>query len=181
MPAPSRACDRGIRTGLRSGDAAVLETIWDGYAADLFGLLMSMLRSKTDAEDALQDVFVKIARNRRTVARARNLRLYLLRMARNEALTLIDRRRRESARLVEFDPWLAPVGPAPGAGQDSELLEDALRKLPEEQRTVLTLKVYQDMTFREIGRLLGISGNTAASRFRYGLHKLRVFLREAST
>lgn len=179
MTLPASHDDRRIRACLRSGDAGVLEQIWDRYASDLFGLLMSMLRSRADAEDALQDVFVKIARNRRTVARARNLRLYLLRMARNEALTVIDRRRREAARLVEFDSWLAPAGTASAAGQDAEELEKALGKLPEEQRTVLNLKVYQDMTFREIGRLLGISGNTAASRFRYAVQKLRVFMKEA--
>lgn len=181
MTLPVNQDDRCIRAGLRSGDIGVLEMIWEQYASDLFGLLMSMLRSRSDAEDALQDVFVKIARNRRAVSRARNLKLYLLRMARNQALTVIKQRQRDAEKLAAAESWLSPAHPDPTLGQGTRDLENALGKLPEDQRTVLTLKVYQDMTFREIGRLLGISGNTAASRFRYGLQKLRFFMKEAGS
>ena len=51
-----------------------------------------------------------------------------------------------------------------------------LQEVPEEQRTILLLKVYQDLTFQEIAQQLDISANTAASRFRYGLAKLRSLL-----
>ena len=53
-----------------------------------------------------------------------------------------------------------------------------LEKLPPEQREVIVLKIWHEHTFEEIGDLLGISPNTAAGRYRYGLEKLRACLKE---
>jgi RNA polymerase sigma-70 factor (ECF subfamily) len=53
------------------------------------------------------------------------------------------------------------------------LMEVALGELPENQRTALVLKFYRGKSFREIGELLGISENTAGSRVRYGMEKMR--------
>lgn len=57
-------------------------------------------------------------------------------------------------------------------------IREALTDLPPEQREVVVLKVWQGRTFDEIGRLLGISPNTASSRYRYALEKLRAALGE---
>ncbi len=56
------------------------------------------------------------------------------------------------------------------------LVEDALRALPSEQREVVYLKVYEGLTFREIGERCGVGANTAASRYRYALEALRSVL-----
>ncbi|MCA1596341.1 MAG: hypothetical protein LC772_07955, partial [Chloroflexi bacterium] len=53
------------------------------------------------------------------------------------------------------------------------MLRDRFARLPVEQREVLALKVFQGLTFKEIARATGISINTAASRYRYGIEKLR--------
>jgi RNA polymerase sigma-70 factor (ECF subfamily) len=57
-------------------------------------------------------------------------------------------------------------------------LEQALRTLPPEQRELVALKIEGDLTFGEIAVVLGISPNTAASRYRYALEKLRLALQE---
>jgi RNA polymerase sigma-70 factor (ECF subfamily) len=64
----------------------------------------------------------------------------------------------------------APEGPDPAP--DGRLAE-ALGRLPDEQREVILLKVQEDLTFKEIAAVCGVSGNTAASRYRYGLARLR--------
>jgi len=64
------------------------------------------------------------------------------------------------------------------SAQRSADLEQALQSLPPEQREVIALKVDAGLTFAEIGVSLGISPNTAASRYRYALEKLRSALRE---
>ncbi len=56
-------------------------------------------------------------------------------------------------------------------------LADALGKLPSDQRAVVHLKLWEDATFAEIAELLGVSANTAASRYRYGIDKLQAELR----
>jgi RNA polymerase sigma-70 factor (ECF subfamily) len=55
-------------------------------------------------------------------------------------------------------------------------LQAALASLPRPQREVIVMKIYRQKTFLEISRLLGISQNTAASRYRYGMEKLRTLL-----
>jgi DNA-directed RNA polymerase specialized sigma24 family protein len=69
--------------------------------------------------------------------------------------------------------WLVPVGQTPPDENRIQTLVAGLTELPEKQRSVLVLKFYRDKTLREIGALLGISENTAASCFRYGIEKLR--------
>jgi len=59
---------------------------------------------------------------------------------------------------------------------EEKLIEAALRKLPPDQREVLHLKVYENKTFRQIEELIGIPLNTAASRYRYAIDKLREIL-----
>ena len=169
--------ERRIRSGLLAGDPAALELIWNHHADALLTVLRGILFSRHDAEDALQEVFLRIARKYRAVAAARNLKGYLLRMARNAAIDQIHRLRRIQARdrAAQAD-WLVPETPRPGDPEQGARLAGFLQEVPEEQRTILLLKVYQDLTFQEIAHQLDISANTAASRFRYGLAKLRALL-----
>jgi len=169
-----KAVDNPIRLALAADDPAAVELIWDRYARDLLAYLQSVLCSRTDAEEALQEVFVRLVRKRRHLVKARNLRAYLFQIARHEAATCAKKRRRQP---VDAAPWLVA---AEGIAPDQDLADDlakALAALPDEQRTVIILKVYQGQTFQEISETLGISQNTAASRYRYGMEKLRTLLR----
>jgi RNA polymerase sigma-70 factor, ECF subfamily len=169
--------DERIRAGFENGDSAVIGLIWDAYGERLYGFIHTLVGSHHDAEEVLQDVFVKAARHREQLARARNLKAYLFTMARNETLTFVKRRRRE----VPVAPAELHVLPAPepksNPGSSAEVGR-ALAALPEDQRTVVVLKTYHEMTFLEIGEVLAISPNTAASRYRYALEKLRTLLCE---
>ena len=83
-----------------------------------------------------------------------------------------DRRQRR-AETVEWAadrPWFDP---AAADAETREWLEVALRALPDDQRAVVTLKIWGELTFAEIAETLEIPANTAASRYRYGLERLR--------
>jgi RNA polymerase sigma-70 factor (ECF subfamily) len=167
-----------IRSRLAADDPLALEMIWTEYAADLLGYLASMHGSRSEAEDTLQEVFVTVAKKRASVAAARSLKPYLFQLARNVALNRIKQNKRIQGPLdADFD-WLVPVDRDPQNEEQAWQLAAALASLPEKQRAVLVLKFYRDRTLSEIGELLGISENTAASRFRYGMEKLRVMLTE---
>ena len=169
--------ERRIRSGLLIGDPAALELIWKHYADALFTILLGILFSRHDAEDALQEVFLRIARNNHSVASARNLKGYLLRMARNAGIDQIHRLRRIQTRdMAAQADWLVPEIHRPSDSEQATRLAGCLQEVPEEQRTILLLKVYQDLTFQEIAHQLDISANTVASRFRYGMAKLRALL-----
>ncbi len=168
------AADNPIRLALAADDPAAVEQIWDRYASDLLAYLQAVLCSRMDAEEALQEVFIRLVRKRRYLAQARNLRAYVFQIARHETATLVRRRRRQPKVA---DPWLVAVE---GRDADQDLADDlaeALAVLPPEQRAVIVLKVYHEQTFHEIAETLGIPQNTAASRYRYGMEKLRGLLR----
>lgn len=173
-----RAADDPIRAALVRDDPAAVELMWDRYADDLLAYLQAVLRSRHDAEDVLQTIFIKIVKKRFWLARARNLDAYVYRIARNEAAGLLKNKKRQRGSQTKLDRWLEAAGPDSPSGDLLELLQVALEHLPEKQRQVVVLKVYREKTFEQIAGLLDISLNTAASRYRYGMEKLRNMLKD---
>lgn len=172
--------DDEIRAHLADGNASALDMIWTAYASDMLGYLVGMLCSRHDAEDALQEVFVTVARKRATVAGARHLKSYLFRLARNTALNRIKKSKRRQEREEKATEWLILDSGSEQGDERTHRLGAALAALPEKQRTVVVLKFFRDKTFREVGELLDISENTAASRYRYAMTKLKDFIQEVS-
>lgn len=172
--------EKQIQASLAADDSSALDLIWNEYASDLLGYLMAIHGSRHEAEDTLQDVFVTIAIKRSHVAAARNFKAYLFRLARNTALNRIKRAGRRREHLHQAADWLQIEASDADWEDRSESLAAALARLPEEQRTVVVLKFFRDMTIREIGGMLRISGNTVASRLRYGMNKLKHLLTEES-
>jgi RNA polymerase sigma-70 factor (ECF subfamily) len=133
-------------------------------------------RSLADAEDVLQEAFVRYWRHQRHLPG--DPRALLVTSIRRAALDLARREDRRTAReqraeegLEERETLFTPL-PCEGDERRAEI-EAALRQLPDEQREVLVLKIWQEFTFEQIGETLGISPNTAASRYRYALIALR--------
>jgi RNA polymerase sigma-70 factor (ECF subfamily) len=168
--------DNMLRAALGRNSPAAVELMWDRYANDLLTFLQAMLCSRHDAEDVLQTVFVRIARKRHRLAGARCLDAYVYRIARNEASRLISRRKREQIAKVRTESWLMVTENNQELSDLVEQLQVALAHLPQPQREVIVLKIYRQKTFLEISRLLGLSQNTVASRYRYGMEKLRILL-----
>lgn len=172
------ADDQRIKGLLTADDPSALEATWNAYASDLFGYLLTIHRSRAEAEDSLQDVFVAIATKRARLAAACNLKAYLFRMARNIAINRIRREGRKREKERAASEWLEANETVADGDERSKQLAAALARLPEKQRVVVTLKFFRDHTFGEIAALLGISANTAASRLRYALEKLQTLFEE---
>lgn len=165
--------DNEIRSLLAVNNPEALDMIWKTYASDLLGYLVSILCSRHDAEDALQDVFVTVAQNRAYVAKARKFKAYLFQIGRNVALNRIKKSRRRLEREVKASEWLACDAGDEESVRDTGHVQSALETLPEKQRSVIVLKFFRQKTFQEIGEMLGISENTAGSRYRYGMARLK--------
>ena len=104
---------------------------------------------------------------------------YLRRAVRNECYSVMRTRRRDIVVAVDA-PLLERVQAADDRPDEKLALEQALGQLPAEQREVVHLKVWEGLTFQEIADLTGESLNTAASRYRYAMEKLRAVLAEES-
>lgn len=156
--------DATLAAAAAAGDSAALGLIYDRYGGRLLGLCMSMLRSRADAEDCLQDVFVVAATRLRDLREPELLRSWLFAVARHECLARLDRRRREVP--VDEIPDLAETGgdlPAT-ALLDAELaalLRDAAAGLSDRDRLVLELAHRQELSGEELARAIGVPRSTA--------------------
>ena len=141
------------------------------------GLLLfarQWVHSVADAEDIVQEAFVRFWRRNQSIEN----RGLLYAMVRSIALDLIRRdsrrARREAAVVSETEQSVEPQFQLEDESQQALAL--ALDRLPTDQREVLVMKIWNELTFAEIAEALGISQNTAASRYRYGLAGLRKIL-----
>jgi RNA polymerase sigma-70 factor (ECF subfamily) len=144
--------------------ASELERLYDEHASALFAFLLNFTRDEADTRDLLQEIFRRLAARPGLLAGARDERPFLLRLAHNLAVDWV-RRRDTRARAVDR------------LATESEGLFAALAELPADQRLVVHLKLWEGLTFEAIGDVLDLPLNTAASRYRYGLDKLRTRLR----
>ena len=153
-----------------------LERLYDDHAQAVFGFLLNLTRNEEDTRDLLQELFVKLSRQPALMANARDPRAYLLRLAHNAAIDLF-RRRAVREKYQDEALELFAESPDPDEKAFREAVSLALETLPAEQRAVVHLKLWEDMTFDAIAEVLNVSINTAASRYRYALDKLRDRLR----
>jgi RNA polymerase sigma-70 factor, ECF subfamily len=157
-----------------------LERLYDDHAQNLFALLLNLTRDEADTRDLLQELFLKLARKSRLLENVRDERAFLIRLAHNAAIDLIRRRgarEQKHGRLASETVSLFASTTDPDERAFREALTDALATLPAEQRAVVHLKLWEGWTFEAIADVLEIPLNTAASRYRYGLDKLREQLR----
>ncbi|HVT81939.1 MAG TPA: sigma-70 family RNA polymerase sigma factor [Phycisphaerae bacterium] len=144
---------------------------YDAHGAALFRYAAVICASASLAEDAVQQAFAKFAALGPRLPAVESPGDYLRTAVRNECYRLLQSPR--PAALPDDPPLLAPVDAALRQEDDRRAVEGALAALPAEQREIVHLKVYENRTFQEIAALLEIPPNTAASRYRYALEKLR--------
>jgi RNA polymerase sigma-70 factor, ECF subfamily len=157
-----------------------IERFYDEHAQPLYAFLLNFTRDEADTRDLIQELFVKLAREPKLLDGVRKERAFLIRLAHNAAIDLMRRRgTRDKTKEIFAAEIFSPFAPA--SDPDEKVFRDelavALGELPEEQRAVVHLKLWEGLTFEEIAAALEIPPNTAASRYRYGLDKLRGRLR----
>lgn len=159
-----------------------LERLYDAHAGALYAFGLSVTHHVADTRDLLQDLFVKLARQPGLLRGVRDERAFLLRLLHHAAIDLFRRRRTRLAAedplaLADEPPPVFAPNPDPDEGAFREAVARAMGGLPADQRAVVHLKLWEGLTFDAIAEVLEIPLNTAASRYRYGLDKLRDRLR----
>ena len=157
-----------------------IERLYDEHAQPLFAFLLNLTRDEADTRDLLQEIFIKLARDEKILDGIREERAFLIRLSHNAAIDLMRRRGTRDKTKENFAAEIISSF-APASDPDEEIfrqqLSAALAELPEEQRAVAHLKLWSGLTFEEIAAALEIPPNTAASRYRYALDKMRERLR----
>jgi RNA polymerase sigma-70 factor (ECF subfamily) len=156
-----------------------LDELYDLYGDALYRYLTLRLGSTQDAEDVLQETFVRLARYGDRRRFIRDPKAFAFRCAHNEAGRFWKKRLRLRDGEAAFRPELVSRL-FRGPDESSEVrLGEALAGLSPEQREAVVLKEFESLTFRAIGSVCRVSTNTAASRYRYGLARLRAFFGES--
>jgi RNA polymerase sigma factor (sigma-70 family) len=163
----------------KHGSEEALGRIYEKYKTDMLVLAMALLNNTSAAEDVMHDVFLSFVQNIEKFSLTGSLKGYLLTCLANRARNLNKAKRQQSsesepAETISYssdEPLKVIV-----CNEQLQQLSKAMARLPYDQREVIMLHFQAGMTFRTIGRSLGISVNTAKSRYRYGLDKLRSIL-----
>ena len=150
-----------------------MENVFDEYGGLVLNYIKTIVGDAHQAEDVMQNVFVKLWKIE--VFTISNIKAYIITAARNEALTYIRKRSKTHIPSIVKDCQLFSRGEDP---LRKMCIEEALLQLPQEQREIVFLKIYAQLTFQKIADTLNIPLNTASSRYRYAMEKLSQILGE---
>lgn len=166
------------------------DSLVGAHSAEIFAYLWRMVRDEADAEDCLQEAFLRAYRAYGRLDGRAHHRAWLYRIATNVALTHLKRRGREAGRTTPLLPELPDADPSPdevenplqGAALQRETLAavtEAVERLPAQQRAALILRKYHDLSYAEIAETLQCSKEAARANVYQALKRLRKELGEA--
>lgn len=170
--------DRELAERFRGGERAAFDQLVRRHQQGIWRIVRRYVKRDADAADVTQLVFVRAFKGIGNFRGAASVRSWLFRIAINCALSwLRDHRREEPAEIAEDALTEAPVAPVQlAAGADSARLRAAIAQLPPKQKLVLELRVFDDLSFKEVAELADCSENTAKVNFHYAVKKLRAIL-----
>jgi RNA polymerase sigma-70 factor (ECF subfamily) len=149
------------------------ERLYDAKAAELLLYGRALGLGESESEDVLQETFIALLKLQKVPD---NPEHYCVRAFRNRALNFKRGLWRRVARELESVRWFEP---AEAKNDLEDTAQRALSRLPLEQREVIVLKIWHEMTYDEIASALDLSPNTVAGRYRYGMQKLKGILKGA--
>jgi len=162
----------------RRGDRQAFDRLYEKHLDALLTVAMSLLGHAGDAEDVVQEVFTSFVASLATFRLRGSLRGYLAICVANKCRDLLRRRGRGPAGVEPPARTVDDPEPLALAIRAEEVLrmEQALGRLPYEQREVIALHIHGGLTFRAVARALQVPLGTVQSRYRYALNSLKTAL-----
>jgi len=172
--------DQRLIWRLHRGNVDALRQTYDKYKLDLLKLAILLTGDIHHSEDAVQDVFLKLAESYDRISDHGDLKNFLITCLINRIRTVrrdsqrhqtvqLDGAAMETTRVSPPDQWAV-------VNEQMQRISRAMVELPVEQREVVTLRFEAGMGFRQIARIQNASINTVQGRYRYGMEKLRSLL-----
>ncbi|SHF88257.1 RNA polymerase sigma-70 factor, ECF subfamily [Mariniphaga anaerophila] len=166
---------------LRLGNEMAFELIFHRSKGKLKGFLTKVLPAGEDAESVLQEVYLKVWQNKRSIKTNKSFETYLFAIARNMVIDLMRKRYHQQKYLEELFYHLQKEEPAaedtPLASVSYSALEkkvfESIEKLPPQRQKIFKLNRIDGLTYKEIAQKLDISENTVDSQMRSSLAFLR--------
>ncbi len=170
--------DRELAERFRAGEREAFDQLVRRHQQGVWRIVRRYVKRDADAADVTQLVFVRAFKGIGGFRGTASVRSWLYRIAINCALSwLRDHRREQPTEIAEDAMTEAPVAPGKlSAGEDSARLRAAIAQLPPKQKLVLELRVFDDLSFKEVAELADCTENTAKVNFHYAVKKLRDIL-----
>jgi RNA polymerase sigma-70 factor, ECF subfamily len=173
-------------------EAAAFEQLIDAYSARLYGYFYRLTGGRDDAEDLLQEVYVRLVRMIGQYQHDGRFDAWLFRIATNLVRDRVRRNRKSRAAGLgagdggeepeafgqHSDPRMPEPGEVVSQAEQADRLQQAIQDLPEPEREVILLRHFSQLSFREIAETMGTPLGTALARAHRGLIHLRQLMRE---
>lgn len=174
--------DSALMLRYKDGDTAAFETLYRRHNDALYRYLMRLCNHPATAEDVFQEVWGKIIKARENYRATAKFTTFMYRVARNCFIDHVRRNKRH-ANSTEFEPEVhAGTCESPEMATERSLAKErlalALQELPEEQRDAFLLHEEGGLNIDQIASVTGINRETAKSRLRYAVQKLRAAIEE---
>ncbi len=155
--------------------------IVDRYSRKLYWHIRRLVILHDDADDALQNTFISAWRNINNFRSESSIYTWLYAIATNEALALVKKRNKNNAISID-DPgsWLAnsKEGNSWFDGDEAQVkLQNAILQLPEKQRVVFNLKYYDEMSYKDMSKILKTSVGALKASYHHAVKKIEDFIR----
>lgn len=176
---PTLQLVRRIQEEAPYGTTAFRELV-ERYTGTVFRRAFRLVGSAEDAEEVVQDVFLRVFRSIKRFRPEQPLEHWLLTITTNSARNLLRTRFREARRRTGYSDFLRASGPGPGPADNrrSAVLERAMGALDPTTRLAIVLRVLEEQTYQEISAQLGLGESAVKMRVRRGLDQLRKRLSE---
>jgi RNA polymerase sigma-70 factor (ECF subfamily) len=168
---------------VREGDAGAFEELVLRYQKPIYGFVLRLLKDPAEAEDTVQKVFILVYQNLNNFRFESTFKTWLYRISINQCHNVF--RQQKNREFSPIDDL--PLADTRASQEDDyshkeimALAQKAIEKLPTKQRMVLLLRVYQDLSFEEIGKALNIRANSAKVNFHYALEKIKEWMKNQS-
>jgi RNA polymerase sigma-70 factor (ECF subfamily) len=168
---------------VREGDAGAFEELVLRYQKPIYGFVLRLLKDPAEAEDTVQKVFILVYQNLKNFRFESTFKTWLYRISINQCHNVF--RQQKNREFSPIDDL--PLADTRASQEDDyshkeimALAQKAIEKLPTKQRMVLLLRVYQDLSFEEIGKALNIRANSAKVNFHYALEKIKEWMKNQS-
>lgn len=174
--------DSALMLRYKDGDTAAFESLYRRHNDALYRYLLRLCKNRDAAEDVFQEVWGKIIKARSNYRRTAKFTTFMYRVARNCFIDSVRRNKRHANGAEFVDELHSHPGESPDDLTERRLarerLEIALHDLPEEQRDAFLLHEEGGLSVDQIATVTGSNRETAKSRLRYAIKKLRVAIQE---
>lgn len=163
--------DRQQNTGLR--------LLMSTYSERLYWVIRRIVESHDDTDDILQNTFIKAFRNIRRFESRSSLFTWLYRIATNEALSFRKVMMRKATQPLPESGMILAGGQVSHSDSEEQMLEKldaALKSLPERQRQVFEMRYYDELSYEDIGELLGLSAGALKASYHHAAKKVEHYL-----